>query len=477
MKEGLLWKLKISSWMSTAKVIRFCYNIRIISCLILIIAMIMSGITTNEVPFLQAFAASSIKIAAVGNWGCTSNSQATVNNINSKNPELVLGLGDYSYENTPNCWFNEIKAFDGKMKISIGNHDVITKKLLDSYLNHFSLSKQYYSFDFQNVHVLTMATELEWETGSEQYKFVKNDLEQVSKDPNIKWIIVTMHKPIYTSPNGCSASSCEGSKTLRDTYHPLFDQYGVDLVLEAHMHSYQRSYPIKYNVDNPSKPIVTSSDKNNYNNPSGEIFAIVATGGINFHSLAGKAPFTATQQDSKFGILEMQFSNSKLDAKFISNAGSTMDHFTVTKTTKKLTSLTSTSTSTITKPPSTPKVVDKKSEDSQNSRNATKLNENQPTKDKSMINAKNTSITNETKSINSIDKIKTEKTKTQTKTKKQNPMLLSGTNLIQPPEEDNKTFVSGTEMSNPNSSNEIGINNSSPNSHILDPFAPLSPIP
>jgi len=132
--------------------------------------MIISGITINKGPFSQAFAASGIKIAAVGNWGCTSNSQATVNNINSKNPELVLGLGDYSYENTPNCWFNEIKAFDGKMKISIGNHDVINKKLLDSYLNHFSLSKQYYSFDFQNVHVLTMATELEWETGSEQYK-------------------------------------------------------------------------------------------------------------------------------------------------------------------------------------------------------------------------------------------------------------------------------------------------------------------
>jgi hypothetical protein len=472
-EEGLLWKLKISSWMRTVKVTRLCYNIRIISCLILTITMVISGITINKGS--QAFAASGIKIAAVGNWGCTSNSQATVNNINSKNPELVLGLGDYSYESTPDCWFNEIKAFDSKMKISIGNHDVMTKKLLNSYLNHFSLSKQYYSFDFQDVHVLTMGTELEWEAGSEQYKFVKNDLEQVSKDPNIKWIIVTMHKPIYTSPNGCSASSCEGSKTLRDTYHPLFDNYGVDLVLEAHMHSYQRSYPIKYNVDNPSKPIITSSDKNNYNNPSGEIFAIVATGGINFHSLAGKAPFTATQQDSKFGILEMQFSNSKLDAKFISNAGSTMDHFTVAKTTKKPTSLTPTSTPTITKPPGTPKVVDKKSEDSHKLKNATKLNENQPANDKSTKKAKNTSNTNETKSIDSKDKIKTEKSKAQTKN--QNTVLLSGTNLLQPPEENNKSSASDTEMSNPSKSNEIGINNNVPNSQTLDPFAPLSPFP
>jgi hypothetical protein len=463
------------SWMRTVKVTRLCYNMRIIACLILTITMIISGITFNKGPFSQAFAASGIKIAAVGNWGCTSNSQATVNNINSKNPELVLGLGDYSYESTPDCWFNEIKAFDSKMKISIGNHDVMTKKLLNSYLNHFSLSKQYYSFDFQNVHVLTMATELEWEVGSKQYKFVKNDLEQVSKDPNIKWIIVTMHKPIYTSPNGCSASSCEGSKTLRDTYHPLFDNYGVDLVLEAHMHSYQRSYPIKYNVDNPPKPIITSSDKNNYNNPSGEIFAIIATGGINFHSLAGKAPFTATQQDSKFGILEMQFSNNKLDAKFISNAGSAMDHFTVTKTTKKPTTLTPTSTPTITKSAGTPKVVDKKSEDSQKLKNTTKLNENQPATDKSTKKAKNTSNINETKSIDSKDKMKTEKTKTQTKN--QNSVLSSGTNLLQSPEENIKSSASDTEMSNPSKSNEIGINNNIHNSQILDPFAPLSPFP
>ena len=101
MEEGLLWKLKISSWMRTVKVTRLCYNVRIISCLILTITMIISGITINKGPFSQAFAASGIKIAAVGNWGCTSNSQATVNNINSKNPELVLGLGDYSYESTP----------------------------------------------------------------------------------------------------------------------------------------------------------------------------------------------------------------------------------------------------------------------------------------------------------------------------------------------------------------------------------------
>lgn len=61
--------------------------------------------------------------------------------------------------------------------------------------------------------------------------------------------------------------------------------------------------------------------------------------------------------------------------------------------------------------------------------------------------------------------------------KNQNPLLLSGTNLLQPPEENNKSSASDTEMSNPSKSNEIGINNNVPNSQTLDPFAPLSPFP
>jgi hypothetical protein len=293
-------------------------------------------VSTLYLPARNIYGVSDLKILTVGNWGCTSNSQATINNINSKIPNLVLGLGDYSYESSPDCWFNEIKPFDSKMRISIGNHDVMNNKLLNSYLDHFGLSKQYYSFDFQDVHVLTMATELDLDAGSEQYNFIKNDLERVSKDPNIKWIIVTMHKPIYTSPNGCSASSCEGSKMLSDTYHPLFDNYGVDLVLQAHMHSYQRSFPIKYNTQDPSKPIITSSNKNNYNDPNGVIFAIVATGGINFHGLSGKAPFTASQQDDNFGALELKISNNgnTLVGKFHTNNGKVTDEFSVAKTNK-----------------------------------------------------------------------------------------------------------------------------------------------
>ena len=156
--------------------------------------------------------ATGLTISAAGDWGCSSNAQKTVNNIKNKGPDLVLALGDYSHQGTGKCWFDRIKPIDSKTEINIGNHDDDTKKLLNSYLKHFGLSKQYDSFDFQNVHVLTMATESKYDKGSKQLNFVKKDLQQASSSPKIKWIIVNMHKPTYTSPNSCSSSGCKAAR-------------------------------------------------------------------------------------------------------------------------------------------------------------------------------------------------------------------------------------------------------------------------
>lgn len=73
----------------------------------------------------------------------------------------------------------------------MGDHDDDSKSLLDSYLSHFGLKKQNYSFDIQNIHVLTMATELDYKKGSKQFEFVNSDLQKASKNPSTKWIIVS----------------------------------------------------------------------------------------------------------------------------------------------------------------------------------------------------------------------------------------------------------------------------------------------
>jgi hypothetical protein len=233
------------------------------------------------------------------------------------------------------------------MQISIGNHEDSSSEDLSAYINAFKLTKQFgqvYSFNLHNVHFLSMATEISYSSGSTQNTFVKQDLAAASQNPDIDWIIVYFHRPMYTSPNSCS--SCSGESSLRDIYHPLFDQYGVDLVLEGHAHDYQRSYPIKFNANSKSNPIITDpNNKNNYifsSNPingkiHGQIHSVIGTGGINFHSL--KTPlksFFVSGQSKEFGFLNIAIQNNgqTLVGKFLSNDRSTsspLDQFTITK--------------------------------------------------------------------------------------------------------------------------------------------------
>jgi hypothetical protein len=285
------------------------------------------------------FGTKGFNIAAIGDWGCNSNTQASANNIARSSPELVLALGDYSYSNTARCWLDIIEPMDSVTRITIGNHEDQASEDSGAYLNHFGLSKKYYSYDYQDIHVLTLNSEENYAVGSSQFNFVKNDLQIASNNPNIRWKIVTIHEPAYSSPNSCS--SCKAADSLSDTYHPLFDQYHVDLVLEGHVHNYQRSYPLSYNINDPSKPIITDHSKNNYLDPKGAVFAVVGTGGINFHSLAGKATYISNQQDIKFGFLNIYFSDDgkTLFASFIANDGSTLDEFSITKSTAKIQSI------------------------------------------------------------------------------------------------------------------------------------------
>ncbi|MBD0359554.1 MAG: hypothetical protein ICV56_02435, partial [Nitrososphaeraceae archaeon] len=82
--------------------------------------------------------------AAAGDWACTSYTTDTVNNIVDKNPEVILGLGDLSYEDTADCWLEIVEPIDDNMKIAIGNHEVEVESKLTQYMEHFGLTSQYY---------------------------------------------------------------------------------------------------------------------------------------------------------------------------------------------------------------------------------------------------------------------------------------------------------------------------------------------
>jgi hypothetical protein len=281
------------------------------------------------------FALSDFNFGAAGNWRCNSNTGKTVSNIKNRIPERVLAFGDFSYVSTATCWLNKISSIKSIMKMAIGNHEDASDEGFSKYMSAFGLTKPYYSFNYQNVHVLIMATDSNFKSSSAQYNFVKNDLQNAKNNANIKWIVVVLHKVMYTSKNTCSSSSCSNSgstaQSLRSTYHKIFDQNNVDIVFQGHIHNYQRSFPVKYS--GASTPTITSTSSTNYNDPSGEIFVTIGTGGVNIHPLSGKASFVKYQQDDKFGVLDLIISNNgyKLTGKYYTNDGSRKDEFSISK--------------------------------------------------------------------------------------------------------------------------------------------------
>ena len=301
-----------------------------------------SSISENNITLQKK--ESNINFIAVGDWDCNQYTKDTVNNILSQDPELVLALGDLSYNGKAQCWLQLIEPFKEKTKIVIGNHEVDSSNLLKDYLNFFGLEKQYYSFNHKNVHFLALSTEIPYYNNSEQYKFAVNDLEKYSKDTSIDWIIVFYHRHIYGSGPGF-----DEEQDFRKVYHPLFDNYKVDLALQGHLHVYERTFPVTYNYefDKPGNkadivtiydeetdlewtynralendPIVQDNATNNtYKNPKGTIFVTVGTGGAHDMKLESLEDFSANGFYGKFGILNLELENDEntLSGKFIEN--------------------------------------------------------------------------------------------------------------------------------------------------------------
>jgi hypothetical protein len=228
------------------------------------------------------------------------------------------------------------------MKIAIGNHEIEEESILTEYLNRFGLTSQYYSFDYQNVHFIALATESEYldmskAKAKEQLAFVTRDLEKASTNPNIDWIIPFFHRMMYYEEHESCSIVGEHDNSLVDIYHPLFEKYGVHLVLQAHSHTYERTYPLKTNPQNSEDPIVTSKDSsNNYSNIDGLVIATVGTGGVSSCQYIHTDPKLALiQYENLFGFLNVDVSSdgTTLVGTFYDNdgGGKIKDKFTITK--------------------------------------------------------------------------------------------------------------------------------------------------
>jgi hypothetical protein len=78
-------------------------------------------------------------------------------------------------------------------------------------------------------------------SGGAQTRWLERTLREASEDEEIDWIIVQMHQDALSSSKTGNGSDLG----LRQSWLPLFDRYGVDLVLCGHDHDYERSLPVR----------------------------------------------------------------------------------------------------------------------------------------------------------------------------------------------------------------------------------------
>lgn len=125
----------------------------------------------------------------------------------------------------------------------------------------------YYSFDYGAAHIVSVRTAdlyLSSRTGKSNYvteiddqqiSWLKSDLETASKNPDVKWIVVYMNEnPLdidQEERDGIVESGLNFQKILKSQIMPIFDEYGVDLVLAGSPRSRAlvSSKPVVYNFN------------------------------------------------------------------------------------------------------------------------------------------------------------------------------------------------------------------------------------
>ena len=99
-------------------------------------------------------------------------------------------------------------------------------------------TEAYYSFDYGNVHFIVLDSyETDRSVGGPMYNWCEDDLQNTTA----YWTIAFWHHPPYSKGSHNSDVEIE-LKQMRENFLPLFENYGVDLVLSGHSHCYERTF-------------------------------------------------------------------------------------------------------------------------------------------------------------------------------------------------------------------------------------------
>lgn len=179
---------------------------------------------------------------------------------------------------------------------------------------------RYYTFRWGDIQFIALDTSDESAAGRRlrrgsgpQMEWLRETLEALHGDPTLAWTIVFTHAPPYSHATGFGGHG--SSLRVRRVVAPLFDRYGVDLVLSGHDHHYERTWPIR--------------DGERVNRGCGPVYVVSGGGGASRYGRA-IAPSRVTARTLRaYEFLELVISEGGIRGTAIGTDGETLDRFQV----------------------------------------------------------------------------------------------------------------------------------------------------
>ena len=233
------------------------------------------------------------KVTIFGDFGL-SNPQifpALLQDLATRETDFMVHNGDFAYDmyddngTNGDNWLNYVQPVYANIPVmtSVGNHE--EKYNFSHYRARFTMpmfnqsENLFFSFNAGNTHWISFSSEAYFEYGSvdliqKQLDFIEKDLIAANKERHIRpWIFAYAHRPMYCSDSDdddCLFNRNEWKAELEN----LFYKYGVDIVFEAHQHTYERLWPTMngrvLNSSTPGEP---------YRNPLAPVHIVTGAAG------------------------------------------------------------------------------------------------------------------------------------------------------------------------------------------------------
>ena len=205
----------------------------------------------------------------------------------------VVFTGDTTKSTDPTTWINMLGTLKDRTTIAFGPEDSKTPTMKNQLISALSTNNNPkssgYSFQrINNLYMIMMDVTLPFTNPSPQFDFVKGQLETARTTAGVDFIMVVCNKAFYmTLASNDAALTIDN--TLRTTYHKLFIDNGVHVVICGQTRNYQRHHVLGYNAGTPDSPgtyfglqapsYTIPAGQKNFGN-TGCLFINIGTGGM-----------------------------------------------------------------------------------------------------------------------------------------------------------------------------------------------------